>query len=276
MSIITKIEQITPELATTYLAKNSINRPLRRLGVLNFIKRIEEGSFHTTHQGIAFDMNGVLLDGQHRLTAIAESNKTVEMMVSRGLDSSTFESLDCGIIRKLSDRVIIDAENPWRNSRLTAIATGIYNMSGSRYGKSGKPNVSPLVVKQTYDIYSVSIHVILDDIFYKVPKDVKPTFVGSRFVLAACCLLHSYDAVEGFDFATRLFTGAPIRTYSDEIVVMDPVSIARNYLSKKKGLSVKEIIERVFWAMNRNHINKPSKNCGRDELPWFLSEAAKI
>ena len=44
----------------------------------------------TTHQGIAFDENGVLQDGQHRLCAIVSANKPVDMMVTSGLSPDNF------------------------------------------------------------------------------------------------------------------------------------------------------------------------------------------
>jgi hypothetical protein len=34
-----------------------------------------------THQGIAFDTQGVLVDGQHRLAAIIEADRPVELTV---------------------------------------------------------------------------------------------------------------------------------------------------------------------------------------------------
>jgi hypothetical protein len=92
-TIVTELEFITPKRANTYLNDNTNNfRPLNNNKVTNLIKVLERGDWQTTHQGVAFDINGELNDGQHRLWAISlfgDKNpdfKGVYMNVSRGLD----------------------------------------------------------------------------------------------------------------------------------------------------------------------------------------------
>jgi hypothetical protein len=47
-----------------------------------------------THQGIALDTDGVLIDGQHRLAAAVEADQPVDMLVITGVDAATFDVLD--------------------------------------------------------------------------------------------------------------------------------------------------------------------------------------
>lgn len=98
-----KIEQIDPKTAESYLNYNKLNRPLRKGGVEKFASDMKSGNWGLTHQAIAFDEQGNILDGQHRLWAIVESGKTIEMPVARGLDPSARDYIDQGIPRTVVD-----------------------------------------------------------------------------------------------------------------------------------------------------------------------------
>lgn len=96
----TTIETITPEVAKTYLLANTKSqRAVRHAWVVSLAAMIKSGEFILTHQGIAFDSNGVLIDGQHRLLAIALADKPVEMMVTRGVDPEVWGATDQGVVR---------------------------------------------------------------------------------------------------------------------------------------------------------------------------------
>lgn len=93
------LEMITPELAKIYLGENKGNRNIRKSSVAQYVKDMLDGNWRSTHQGIAFNSDGVLIDGQHRLHAIIESNVSVEMVVARGLEMEDGAAIDIGAIR---------------------------------------------------------------------------------------------------------------------------------------------------------------------------------
>ena len=100
----TYIEKITPTKAEAYLLKIAPHqRPLRNSWVNNLAAIMQSGNFHLTHQGIAFDCNGYLFDGQHRLRAIVQSGTTVEMQVARGVSIDAWHATDIGRKRTYSD-----------------------------------------------------------------------------------------------------------------------------------------------------------------------------
>lgn len=99
-----QLETIEPAMAEMFLQENTNqNRNIKKAKVEMFAKDIESGNWRITHQGIAFDWNGKLVDGQHRLHAIIKANKPIEMYVYRGLDPSTFSVLDTGTSRTAGD-----------------------------------------------------------------------------------------------------------------------------------------------------------------------------
>ncbi len=60
------MEEISPALAEKYLDANKLNRPLRPGGVERYALDMKTGNWGETHQAIAFDVNGNILDGQDR------------------------------------------------------------------------------------------------------------------------------------------------------------------------------------------------------------------
>lgn len=98
------IEDITPQDAKRYLERNvKCNRPISRSNVETLKKAIADDKFVTTHEGLCFSRDDEVLDGQHRLTAIAEGDKTVQMLVIRNCDPDTFSVIGCGRPRSASD-----------------------------------------------------------------------------------------------------------------------------------------------------------------------------
>lgn len=65
---------MTPAMAERFLARNEGNRLIRRYKVEAIADAIRRGEWETTHQGIAIDPDGRLIDGQHRLSAIGTSS----------------------------------------------------------------------------------------------------------------------------------------------------------------------------------------------------------
>lgn len=94
---------VTPELASQLLDLNTDNRPIRKAEVAQWIDVIERGAWHYTHQGIAIDSNGILQDGQHRLTAIVRTDIPVEVQISVGMPPENFSAIDNGLRRNFRD-----------------------------------------------------------------------------------------------------------------------------------------------------------------------------
>ena len=92
------------------LDANTTNRPLSRTLVRAFAEAMSRGDWMVTHQGIAFDVNGVLVDGQHRLAAIIEADLPIEMTVFTEVDEGTFDVLDTGKRRNAADVLAIEGE----------------------------------------------------------------------------------------------------------------------------------------------------------------------
>lgn len=108
----TTIMQVTPEMAGMWLDEGNKkrNRPLSSTTVEQIARQIRNGEWQLTHQGIAFDEDGNLLDGQHRLKAIQVTGVTLPMMVIQGVPKSTFTVLDTGRKRTGKDALHLSGE----------------------------------------------------------------------------------------------------------------------------------------------------------------------
>ena len=87
------VETITPDIAKQWLTKNVNNRKLRSATCAKYARDIKQGNWRLTHQGIAFDKSGNLVDGQHRLQAIIQAGMPVPMVVAYGSDRAGIDQL---------------------------------------------------------------------------------------------------------------------------------------------------------------------------------------
>lgn len=96
--------RIDPETARWIVGyANPRNRPLSERGARYIKMAMTGGEWKRTGDSLKFSVKGELLDGQHRLAAIADSGMTIEMLCVFGLDDSVFDVLDTGRARSGSD-----------------------------------------------------------------------------------------------------------------------------------------------------------------------------
>lgn len=101
--LISRVETITPVLAEEYLRHNTFNRQLRANIVSYYATQMRNGQWMLNGEAIIFNEQGTLVDGQHRLAAVVESNVNVDMLVVRNADKDSFATIDSGVSRKISD-----------------------------------------------------------------------------------------------------------------------------------------------------------------------------
>lgn len=104
MSVKTVMETVTPAKARQYLERNKNNRPKRMSRIQKYAVAMKEGKWKETHQGIAFDEEGNLIDGQNRLEAVVLSDCTIRMQVTTGLPHDCNVGIDVGANRNDVDR----------------------------------------------------------------------------------------------------------------------------------------------------------------------------
>lgn len=101
--VTTEIVTITPSLAESWLQTNTANRNASRSLINRYARDMAEGRWRFTGDPIRFDVNKVLIDGQHRLLAIVKSGTSLTSPVIYGLPAEARDVIDTGKSRTNSD-----------------------------------------------------------------------------------------------------------------------------------------------------------------------------
>ena len=101
--------------------------------------------FFPTHQGIAFDLQDELIDGQNRLAAIVRTGIGVWILVARGVDRLHIEAVDRGLLRSDYDNINMSTEMDVSHIDVAiakAMYLGLRNRNDSLPEFTGNPLVS--------------------------------------------------------------------------------------------------------------------------------------
>lgn len=193
-------ETVTPELAHQYLKLNKSNRPFRASVGARYLRDIESGNWMITHQGIAFDEDGNLIDGQHRLWAIEQANATCTMVVCRGLPRKSQLVMDDHAKRSASDAIGFAFDVEVQRDDVAIIRSCVaYSPNGSAQNKTNSE------LKDLYLELKNGIQFVKEN-FEKSERGVT-----AAVVKAACCLAWFYvQDVKRLVTFCRILTGKDI------------------------------------------------------------------
>lgn len=102
------IELIGPERATQILDTMGTNRRLSSGVVGKYANLMKQGLWRNDGSPIRIATNGKLVDGQHRLFAVIESETTQEFVVQNNVPEDSFVTMDTGKPRSFSDIITIE------------------------------------------------------------------------------------------------------------------------------------------------------------------------
>lgn len=98
-----KVVRVSPALAAHWLKRNHPNnRRLNQGQIAGFVADMQAGKWVLTHQGIAFDANGNMIDGQHRCHAIVQAGVEVDLLVVNNPEGSYQSPIDFGWKRNIA------------------------------------------------------------------------------------------------------------------------------------------------------------------------------
>lgn len=154
------VEMITPKQAEKYLQFNTCNRPLRKLLVTNYSNDMKNNNWRLTHQGIAFNCDGTLLDGQHRLAAVVESGVTVQMLVVRGVESRSQLVMDDHAKRSAGDALSLIRKEKITQDEISIIR-GVTELGSY---KSLYQRLSKHDLDQVYDTFRNALSFVIQNV----------------------------------------------------------------------------------------------------------------
>lgn len=96
-------EKVTPKIAKEWLKNNIRNRKLKPEWVKKYARDMMFGDWQPIPLAIVFDKNGILGNGQTRLSAIIQSNTTQELLIARNVPDKSIAMMDRGSVWTNSD-----------------------------------------------------------------------------------------------------------------------------------------------------------------------------
>lgn len=156
-----EVMMITPPIAKAWLKLNKNNRKIQPYRVKIYMDAIRNGTWHAHGQGITFDVNRKLADGQHRLEAIVASNVAAPLTVFFNAKEEAVDGIDAGQERSHAQRMHMAFPQMVNATAVAAIARHI------RVGTRTDGHVSKVPfseVLETYEKYMPGVDFVKENI----------------------------------------------------------------------------------------------------------------
>lgn len=250
------IETISPIQASKMLEEiNVANRKISTARVLQYKTDMQTGDWKFNGDVIRIDENGVLIDGQHRLTAVAQSGIPFEFLVVRGIQSKDKHTIDSGKSRTGGDALAIQANVAFCDSHIINGAIHAFE----RYKKNGYGESSgsaKLTNSQVLESYSKHRELI-DKAFSIMKSDIPMTnlLVKKVDLLFLYMTFIELDESDAKAFMTKVFTGVGIvEAKSTEKVLRDMLLDSKANVNKRSN---KILVNSIFKSWNSLRNGRP-------------------
>ncbi len=244
-----EIKTITPEIAAEMLRSNTSNRPLTDRHVLFLSNQMVKGKWLYNGESIKFSKNGVLLDGQHRLTALIKSGKTIDMLVIHGLEEEAFNVIDTGRTRTAGD---VLGKNGYSSSIslgascrfLIMIARGGYSQDSKKALNITNQDVLDLVEKNP----DIAEAMTFSQGVYIKNRQLPKSIIGGLYYLFS-----KKNAIKAEEFWTGYSTGIDLPQGNP--VLMLRTKLMQDSINKSR-MSTREKVFLTIAAWNAFVLNK--------------------
>jgi len=264
----TTIEKITPEAASKMLAAcNTRNRPLKAHHVAWLAAQMRSGHWMKNGDTITFAKDGTLIDGQHRLSAVALSQVTIECIIVRDADEDAFTTKDTGMPRSSSDVLALAGERHYCLLASTVKLLLRYNYSAKNAGRLvGSLRCTNRDVMAFVD----SNQSVRESVSFAASLSTPPGFMTPTITAVVHYLGSAVDQKKTEEFLGLVISGIGLSAG-------DPVLVLRNRLMANKG-SVAKVSRDLVLALTAKawhlHIAGKKASClkyAEDEasFPWI-------
>ena len=259
------IRTINPEFAHKLLKYNPRNRRLNQLHIRGLASQMEDGLFMPELGFISFDTKGKLIDGQHRLSAIIESQTSFKMKIVTGLDPNIRNSVDTGLKRTLGDMLKMDGvENATMVSG--AVAKMVVFDKFGRFDTRLSRKLHSADYKKAFKDYP-------EILICSQKLRPSPIFRRRSQILALYVLCYRSAPRKADEFFRKLMTGEDLEKNSPLLEIR---RIVLNKIGTRTNIGVTDLIFALVSVWNANRKGE-SYNVGRmndsprgKELPKIL------
>lgn len=247
---------ITPEIAEQYLSKNNSNRRVSQSVLSSYVSDMQNGRWMLNPNPITISEDGTLIDGQHRLLAIAKSGVTLEMFVCFGVKNETIDVIDNGKSRTASD--VLQIGGYANATNISAIARKIMShekgnasilSTPSSHHTSGATRIEVSSKKEVVD-YCRENYEMLHEILIGAEKIYKPASMKLLSLSDIGFLLYSLKPREkGIEFLQTVIGGIDLQEKTPALAFRR--ILERVYVKKDYPLTPKDVTALAFSAFGK-------------------------
>ncbi len=245
---------------------NARNRPLSEKRIETLIRPMKQDRFLLTHQGVAFDQNGDVIDGQHRLAAAARAKKDLCVVVARytnaTLANEAMAIFDSGRSRSMADGLAIGGIMPKEDAKamtavvnVLALVTGGYKLDLQETG-------------EFYKAHRESVRWAIGAI---------PAKRGGSYIRAAFAIAYEVSPVKVAELAAQINEGTALPNTAASLWNR---AVAGGLLTTPGGTSARrDVTYRALRILKAHVVGEapPSKIYTSDEaLQWFLAQRQHV
>lgn len=207
---------VDPAMAQRVLGKNTRNRPISELHVQRLMNEMESGRWKYNGEAIKWSVDDILLDGQHRLTALSRMPNdypALPFLVVRGLPTDTQDTMDQGRTRSAADQMNIDGLTAGTDGKVIAGAIRVYIdwhdglLFGNRVAEKRVSNTMVIEWAQTHPLELALLKSIVCDKMRRVKA--RPSLT-----LAILLTFHLIDGEAAREFSAGLYSGVGLEAGS--------------------------------------------------------------
>ncbi len=244
-SILEEWIDLTPEMAKVYLERNLGNRPVRPGHVETLMRDMVAGKWRATGEAIKFDYNNVLIDGQHRLLAVAKSGVTIRVLLVLGLDPEVRDVIDTPAHRTAGDALHFNGVMRYQNQIAAAAKVGILYEGGRYTNALDKVNLS---LTNSEVMEWVAAHPDIQDIVAFGTMSARELDIPSPSAwIYAIYVLNRVDAEQMREFVTSMTQMRLEGPGDPRVAMMNSIRTARQ---QRRVVRAPEVLYMVFRTWN--------------------------
>lgn len=232
---------VTPTIARILLERNKDNRRLRPVKIKQLISDMNNHKFKLNGEPIIIAKTGELNDGQHRLTAIVESNRQQDMLITYGVERDTRDTIDTGVNRTAGD--VLGMTGVTYGSNIAALSRMIlsYERNHKKFlGRTGDISAQEVLSRARKD------NLLVDAVTYTYSHLPKFKRFAKGSIIAFCYYwfaVESGSPAKAKTFMEQIREGRELKSNS-------PAYVVREYLSTRPKLTTVDKIECLIKSWN--------------------------
>jgi len=232
MAMTMTIENVTPDTAQSYLDLSVGNRTIRQHRIAKYCRDRLNGKWFLTHQGIAFDTDGKLRDGHHRLLMVVKTDLQTPFAVFRNVSKSGLAYIDSGLSRSTRDAFGMADKGSFSNEYLS-VARNFTSFPNLRNASRDPSNEELLADINRF-------RPALDFAIQHLPSKIPGVSRSTRTLVARAYYYVEHDRLQ--EFCEILQSGLPKHPQQDTAAI-----VLRNYLMASRRHAGTGLEQERFW-----------------------------